>query len=469
MNYDIKCVELLKGEFFGTSDKLIEFRSLRAKQKTFFIDIDGTLLFLDDGIRYGVSENSVLPGTIEKLEEWKREGHAIILTTGRDSERREQLIELLRNLKIPYDELITGLPSGSRIVINDKKPYNALQKMAISIQIERNEGIQHISVDDNLKVISMLKGASRAKVYLVELDGNKFIRKYIRKQEDYKTHVEILKRQCEDLRRFEYYSPGLVPKITNEYDSNDEYYYDMEYLEDYIQMSNLDETTIQQLLPKIFARLKRDVYCYKKNIDGINWLRDYLDEKIYKRLPTISSFGDEFDKIISSSTLTINDIEVKGIKEALSEFNLTDVIPQWVSPIHGDLTLENVLFNITTGDFKLIDPAGSRYVDAFELDVAKCMQSFISKYEKWDEYTNIVKIDRNMIYIPKEFLEINKTNIEGILSTITNDKQMLFKRGMFFTATHLIRLIPFMIRKSKEKALFALCLSAYYLYYTMSL
>lgn len=335
--------------------------------------------------------------------------------------------------------------------------------------METNKGIQHISMDDTSTIISTLKGASRAKVYLIELDGTKFIRKYIGKQQDYTTHVAILKRQCEDLRRFEYYSPGLVPKIMYEYDSNDEYYYDMEYLENYVQVSSLDKNIIQQLLPKIFLRLKSDIYCYKKNIDGTQWLQDYLQEKVYARLSTIGSFGDDFNTIISSPTLTINDTEIKGISEALSELNMNDLIPKWVSPIHGDLTLENILFDIKTGDFKLIDPAGSRYVDAFELDIAKFMQSFVSKYERWSEYKDIVKIEKTNIYVPKEFLEINKVVLDEIICKITDESVPVFKKGIFFLATHLIRLVPFMIHRSREHALFALSLSAFYLYYTINI
>jgi hypothetical protein len=465
LHASVEYVELVKGEFFGTSDKLIEFRRIRARQQTFFIDIDGTLLELKNGIHYTTEEVSVLPNTIEKLEKWRREGHTIVLTTGRDTARRNDLIRLLADLRVPYDELVTGLPSGCRNVINDKKPYNPIQSMAMAYQIERNEGIAHITTEEPAIIISALNGASGAQVYLIGKGVSKSVRKYIRKRREDGQHVTILKRQCDDLRRFAYYSPGFVPKIVDEYESSNEYYYDMEYMMDYVQLSKLDEHTIRRVLPTILERLQKDVYSYKKSVDGMSWLQGYLNEKVLARLPIIDSFGKEFNILLYSPTLMINDIEIKGVAVTLSEINMKDLVPGYTSPIHGDLTLENILYNLSTGESKLIDPAGSRYMDAYELDIGKIMQSIISKYETWGEYVNLIRIDGTSIYVPEGLLDLHKEFVTDILISITDNPDKLFRSGLFYLATHLIRLIPFMIHKSKNKSLFALSLSAYYLYY----
>jgi hypothetical protein len=462
---EVKYVELVKGEFFGTSDKLIEFRQLRAKHQTFFIDIDGTLFELNKGIRYTLPEVAILPGTIDKLEKWRREGHTIVLTTGRESARRNDLIRLLSDLRIPYDELVTGLPSGCRNIINDKKPYNPIQPMAMAYQIERNEGIAHITTEEPATIISVLNGASRAQVYLISKGVRKSVRKYIRKRQEDMQHVAILKRQCDDLRRFAYYSPEFVPKIIDEYESSNEYYYDMEYLTDYVQLSKLDEHTIRRVVPTILERLQKEVYSYKKSVDGMIWLQAYLNEKVFARLPIIDSFGKEFSTLLYSPTLMINDIEIKGVAVTLSEINMNDLVPGYTSPIHGDLTLENILYNLSTGDTKIIDPAGSRYMDAYELDIGKIMQSIVSKYETWGEYIDLIKIDGTSIYVPEALLDLHKEFVTQILISITDKPDNLFRSGLFYLATHLIRLIPFMIHKSKDNSLFALSLSAYYLYY----
>lgn len=160
----------------------------------------------------------------------------------------------------------------------------------------------------------------------------------------------------------------------------------------------------------------------------------------------------------------INDIEIKGVAVTLSEIAMNDFVPEHASPIHGDLTLENILYNLSTGESKLIDPAGSRYMDAYELDIGKIMQSIISKYETWGEYVDLIKMDGTSIYVPEGLLDLHKDVVSEILMCITCKPDKLFGKGLFYLATHLIRLIPFMIHKSKEKSLFALTLAAYYLY-----
>jgi len=249
MNMSTRFLEIEQAEFFGTPEQLIQFRFERAKRYTFFVDIDGTLLYLPKHVPYDASDTQILPGSIEKLQEWKKKGHRIILTTGRETARREKLIKQLSDLKIPYDELITGTNSGTRILINDKKPYCPFHKMAVAVQLQRNQGIQNVVVDDTPELISTLKGGSFASVFLIRKKNILCVRKYLEKTKSNQIHYETLKRQVDDLKRFEYYSPGFVPKILDIYESPDEYYYDMEYLDHYDELVHFPYTVVEEKLP----------------------------------------------------------------------------------------------------------------------------------------------------------------------------------------------------------------------------
>lgn len=103
-------------------------------KKTLFIDIDGTLLkHRGSESNILLKETEILPGVLEKLDEWDANGYTIILTTGR------------KEFGIFYDKLIMGLPRGERIVINDKKPNNDMNT-ASSIQVIRNDGLKNIII-----------------------------------------------------------------------------------------------------------------------------------------------------------------------------------------------------------------------------------------------------------------------------------------------------------------------------------
>jgi len=113
-------------------------------KKTIFLDIDGCLLKHQGNLTTQLLQLPILlPGAIEKLNEWEALGYKIILTTGRKESMRKYTEKQLTKLGIFYDQLIMGLTRGERIIINDKKPNDDI-KVATAIEIERNIGIKDI-------------------------------------------------------------------------------------------------------------------------------------------------------------------------------------------------------------------------------------------------------------------------------------------------------------------------------------
>jgi len=116
------------------------------RPKTLFIDIDGTLLYhFGTGNTQANLDPKLLPGVLEKFDEWDRKGYRLILVTGRRESERNTTIEQLKKVGIVYDELIMGLGGGTRVIINDTKP-NSDDPTALAICIKRNEGISNINL-----------------------------------------------------------------------------------------------------------------------------------------------------------------------------------------------------------------------------------------------------------------------------------------------------------------------------------
>jgi len=118
---------------------------MNKRPKTIFIDIDGTLLF---HFGYGILQTKntqILPGVIDKFNEWDSKGYNIILTTGRRESERRFTEEQLQDVGIVYDQLIMGLGGGQRIVINDTKS-NSDDVTALAICVIRNTGIINVEI-----------------------------------------------------------------------------------------------------------------------------------------------------------------------------------------------------------------------------------------------------------------------------------------------------------------------------------
>ena len=114
--------------------------------KTIFCDIDGTLV-----LHQPLTETSkpthtpiVLQDTIKKLTDWNYKGYYVVLTTGRRESQREETVKQLNKVGIFYDQLIMGLPRGTRIVINDQKPDGTITAEAYSL--ERDKGIGELDI-----------------------------------------------------------------------------------------------------------------------------------------------------------------------------------------------------------------------------------------------------------------------------------------------------------------------------------
>ena len=120
---------------------------IEKRPKTIFSDIDGTLV---EHVSPFESTNpnhkmKLLPGTIEKLQDWDMKGYYIILTTGRKESMRKSTEIQLAEAGIMYEQLIMGIGGGVRVLINDTKPYGDFNT-AEAINLNRNEGIKNIKI-----------------------------------------------------------------------------------------------------------------------------------------------------------------------------------------------------------------------------------------------------------------------------------------------------------------------------------
>lgn len=113
--------------------------------KTFFIDIDGTILYhLNDFAKLlDTDDIPPLPHAAEKIGKWHCQGHTIIITTARTESMRARTIKQLDSAGIVYDQLVMGLTSGVRVLINDYKPDTP--RKALARNVRRNiDGLTNI-------------------------------------------------------------------------------------------------------------------------------------------------------------------------------------------------------------------------------------------------------------------------------------------------------------------------------------
>lgn len=105
---------------------MLEFSPLA---KTWVLDVDGTLVkhngYKIDGY------DTLLDGVSEFFETLSPEDKVVLLTA-RKEEHLQDLKDFLAKNNICYDYLLTDMPMGERILVNDRKPSGLDMAFAIN-------------------------------------------------------------------------------------------------------------------------------------------------------------------------------------------------------------------------------------------------------------------------------------------------------------------------------------------------
>ena len=491
---DCTFVHIQNAHFFGDPKRKEKFIDLTRDEKTVFVDLDGTLIRHEPNPNYEVGEQTVLPQTVEIMRKLKYAGYYIVITTGR--KQQEYVIkQMLSRLQIPFDRLVSDLPSGPRILINDLKESRPFYEMAKQINGVRDVGLAGIAEKldaayEKITVLKRFKGGSPSVAQLIQkADGSQFVRKSIHKTSDNAVHYKKLQRQHTDMKLFDYLVPGITPVIFDEYDADFAYYYSMEYLQNYTNMSSVSEMQQDHLVNKLLGTLKTGVYALKReNLDN-SWVEKYFDKKI--NLQKYANLHPDLKKLIYLDMVVINGTEYIGIAEVLhkifdTQYNfLQSLNPRFLSHIHGDLTFENIMVDEATDDIKLIDMDGSDYIDAIELDLGIMCQSIVAKYEKWggnvsgdcggNSAENLIHVfNENTIrcrtfnYDYDDFKQSLKYVMSSWMQILELDpateKKTFYNKCCFYLAIHLLRMIPYKCQSGNiDHALFALKEAVVYL------
>lgn len=116
---------------------------------TIILDIDGCIFKhsgkLSSQIAQGKFVQQILPGVVERFNEWDSKGYRIILLTGSKESARDVTEEQLRSYNLFWDQLVMGVGGGKRVLINDLKP-NSDEPTAIAVNLVRNQGLKEVDI-----------------------------------------------------------------------------------------------------------------------------------------------------------------------------------------------------------------------------------------------------------------------------------------------------------------------------------
>jgi len=113
--------------------------------KTWFIDFDGTLVTQNSHMS---DTDTILDGTKEFFGRVVAEEDHVIITTARTCDDRERIQRFMESHGLRFDHIICGLPTGARMLVNDKKPDGTFT--AYAFNLERDKGIDNGMFEDHI-------------------------------------------------------------------------------------------------------------------------------------------------------------------------------------------------------------------------------------------------------------------------------------------------------------------------------
>jgi hypothetical protein len=461
-------VVLESAEFFGDAERI---RALEEKPEEFrgtiFCDLDGTLIVHEDKPDYSRLPQ-LLPGSREKLHNWIAEKYCVVLCTARAREDEPRLVEMLRELNIPYHRIITGLPSGIRIVINDRKPYAMFTAQAASLEVARDQGIAGIELLPGRRpqVLRRFPGGSFAETLLVEEAGKVFVRKRAAKDGNLSETYHRLRDQYRTLERFAQLAPDLVPGLYAEENNSHEYFYDMEFLDGHEQLAECGSTVRGAALDQLLDRFDAHLYSQKNRSEGASqdWFLRHLESKIVPKLTALSGHP-RLRPLLTGEGARIDGVWCPSLERLLAQLQGAKVLakftPRFLSLVHGDLTFQNIMVR-GDGAVRVIDMEAQDGLEAPELDLGKLFQSIDNQYESWSRLGAPVRAGASPGEIilnfkpPTPDAALREMVLQRWAAILGCSRDAAEIKAGFYLGLHLIRMVPFRLRAGMDQAVYAL-------------
>lgn len=458
-------VRLEAAEFFGDAERIRQLEN-GEPQGTIFCDIDGTLIRHEDKPDYSRLPE-VLPGSREKLQAWIDQGYHVVLCTARKTKDEARIAEMLKALGIPHHRLITGLSSGTRIVINDRKPHAIFTAQAGSLEIARDAGIGALDLGAKRRptVLRRFEGGSFAETLLLEENGRTFVRKRVAKDGNLAVGYHRLRDQFRTLERFALMDAALVPALHGEENNSHEYFYDMEFVSGFAPLSECAPAAQAAGIEQLLDRFDAHLYCRRSRNPGVaeDWLSRHFEAKITTKIAALRG-NARLAPLLVGEGAAIDGVWHPSLEKLLADLRDSDTlqhfVPQFLSLVHGDLTFQNMLLS-PDGALKVIDMEAQDGLEAVELDMGKIFQSTHSGYDHWSRLSvNLCDQTADgvrLLHTPAAPDETVFAPVRRRWSAILGcSEDAVVMKGGFYLGLHLARMVPFRLRQSEDQAVYAL-------------
>jgi len=303
-----------------------------------------------------------------------------------------------------------------------------------------------------------LKGGSLSGTYLCVPDlGGPFVRKDVSLTVNREYGFQRWYSQLKRLQRYENIFPGIFPKILDYGRDEDSAYFNMEYIEGAQTVHEfVSQTTDIELIDRMFAQLVLVMNkMHKTELSSFEpAFALYIYEEIEQKISACMQ-NSRFQEFSSYTEIIFNEKKITGMRHVMNEYAemFQSVYKKPTETFtHGNLTLENILYQPSTNRIIFIDPYEENIIDSTLAEYSQILQSSNSLYELYDAGTPMIEGNqvRINLSIPSGLRYFNERFRVFMKQTLSSDQ---IKVVRLLEVSQYARMLPFKMDVDEDKML----------------
>jgi hypothetical protein len=263
-----------------------------------------------------------------------------------------------------------------------------------------------------------------------------------------------------------------ITKVLREYTDNQKYYaLDIEYRDEYVPFFDIIHSSSSKnnskILIDVCKLVNKKIYTPISVLDsesGRKLVNDYVKSKVIGKITDSAIVNLPISNLMNYESMIINDHKYKNFNSIIEEIlsndkAINDLSTILESPIHGDLTIDNIIVNPKDNSFILLDPNNENTISDAVVDYGKLMQSIHSGYE-FLRSLHSCSIDDNKV----KFKEIKSAQYEKLHKELVNYLQSSlgperYRTILFHEAVHYCRMLTYRVNINPETAAAFYCIA----------
>lgn len=312
-----------------------------------------------------------------------------------------------------------------------------------------------------------LKGGSLNNTILFIEDNKKYVRKSVSLVKNREYGFQRWYSQLKRIQRYSVLFPDIFPKLLG-YGMKKEFaFFDIEYVDEskngfeFVSTCS-DNDKIDKFFESIILTMNKmhgeKDYLMQSDDRSIEL---YLREEVFQRIEDSKS-NSNFNAFLNYKEVVFQGHKIPGLIHQLDKYaNIAKnhYKDQKECFTHGNLTLENTVYNQKFNKIYFIDPYEENIIDSKLAEYSQILQSCNSFYEIYNDGDAIVNDNNAMmdIDIPEGIKMFNKKFNIFLNDTLSKDELITVK---IFEISQFIRMLPFKAVVDESKMIFFYCLAS---------